>query len=94
MQVQTRFRMAAKTGTWKVSRIYFSKVVITDGVETEKKHPVGFIFHHEDTSAAEYVRRASLVGMNNRNTTDDGIVYINRYDWVCRPLVHPQIYRR
>jgi hypothetical protein len=65
-----QYRLAARVGTWKVSRIFLKGVHI------------GYVVYHSDVSPIEFVRRAAAVGISNRNDHDDkGIVYVNRYDW-------------
>lgn len=65
-----QYRLAARVGTWKVSRIFL------------KGDHIGYVVYHSDVSPIEFVRRAADVGISNRNDHDDKeIVYVNRYDW-------------
>jgi hypothetical protein len=44
---------------------------------------IGYVLHHADVSAVDFVRRAAMVGISNGNThSDKEIVYVGRYDWV------------
>ncbi|PPQ68239.1 hypothetical protein CVT24_005047 [Panaeolus cyanescens] len=82
LQNKLNYRLAARSGTWKVARAYSSQMTTNpQGVEEERKFIIGFVIHHESVSPVEYLRRASVVGINHNNTIDDGIVYVNRYDW-------------
>ncbi|KAF9043934.1 hypothetical protein BJ165DRAFT_1528514 [Panaeolus papilionaceus] len=82
LQNKLYYRIAARSGTWKVSRIYSLRMVENqDGTQEERKVRIGFVVHHESVSAVEYLKRAAGVGINHNNTVDDGIVYVNRYDW-------------
>lgn len=54
-----------------------------DNSYTLHRHLIGYVLHHVDVSAVDFVRRAAMVGISNGNTHDDKeIVYVNRYDWV------------
>lgn len=74
-----QYRLAARVGQWKVSRVY---VASREPSDTHEPWHIGYILHHIDVSPIEYLDRACKVGISNGNGHDDrGIVYINRYDW-------------
>ena len=59
----------------------------SDHSYTRDRRLIGYVLHHVDVSPVEYVHRASKVGISNGNKhSDECIIYIGRYDWVCVSL--------
>ncbi|KAF8798691.1 hypothetical protein BYT27DRAFT_7203284 [Phlegmacium glaucopus] len=81
LQHDFQYRVAARVGPWKVSRVFVEEEDGSAPTGHFLKRQIAYVLHHEDVSAIEYVCRASLVGISRNKHDDKGIVYVNRYDW-------------
>lgn len=72
------YRAAARTGRWEISLMYYARRDGSGDNGYTDYDPLGYVLHHADVSAVDYVRRAGNAGESHN---DKEIVYIR--DWVC-----------